>query len=80
MAMRLPRMARSSAGGQWSRSVPSNMARPLSIRPGGWGIRPSREEQVTDLPEPDSPTIPRVSPFSSEKLTPSTARYTPRRV
>jgi hypothetical protein len=28
---------------------------------------------VTDFPEPDSPTIARVLPFSTEKSTPSTA-------
>ena len=32
---------------------------------------------VTLLPEPDSPTIPRVLPRSSWKDTPSTARTTP---
>ena len=31
---------------------------------------------VTDLPEPDSPTTPRVSPSGIEKETPSTARTT----
>src|SRR3990167_9239330 len=32
---------------------------------------------VTLLPEPDSPTMPRTSPFSSVRLTPSTACITP---
>ena len=32
---------------------------------------------VTLLPEPDSPTMPSVSPGRSVKLTPSTARTTP---
>src|ERR1700682_527764 len=32
---------------------------------------------VTDLPQPDSPTTPRVSPFSMYRSTPSTARTTP---
>jgi hypothetical protein len=35
------------------------------------------ESAVTDLPQPDSPTIPSVWPFSTAKLTPSTARTTP---
>ena len=38
------------------------------------------ESAVTDLPHPDSPTIPSVRPRSTEKLTPSTARTTPSRV
>src|SRR3954468_15064460 len=33
--------------------------------------------QVTDLPQPDSPTIPSVFPFSTLKLTPSTALTMP---
>jgi len=33
--------------------------------------------QVTLLPEPDSPTIPSVWPFSTLKLTPSTALTIP---
>src|SRR3954454_11168203 len=32
---------------------------------------------VTLLPEPDSPTTPRISPSSRVRLTPSTARSTP---
>ncbi len=43
------------------------------IRPGGDGIRRITESEVTDLPQPLSPTMPRVSPFASEKLTSSTA-------
>ena len=38
------------------------------------------ERTSTDLPEPDSPTIPMVSPLSNEKLTPSTAFKIPRGV
>jgi hypothetical protein len=33
--------------------------------------------QVTLLPEPDSPTMPSVLPFSTLKLTPSTALTMP---
>src|SRR4051794_23416349 len=36
-----------------------------------------RASMVTLLPEPDSPTTPRISPSSSVRLTPSTARSTP---
>ena len=35
------------------------------------------ESAVTLLPQPDSPTMPSVSPAAIEKLTPSTARVTP---
>ena len=35
------------------------------------------ERHVTLLPQPDSPTIPSVFPFSTEKLTPSTALTMP---
>ena len=38
------------------------------------------ERTVTDLPEPDSPTMPIVRPWSSEKDTPSTALSSPRSV
>ena len=40
-------------------------------------FRPMIERQVTLLPHPDSPTIPSVFPFSTEKLTPSTALTMP---
>ncbi len=36
---------------------------PSTTRPGGLGTRRSSESEVTDLPEPDSPTIPSVSPL-----------------
>ena len=38
------------------------------------------ESAVTDLPQPDSPTMPSVLPRSTAKLTPSTARTSPDRV
>src|SRR5690242_14035401 len=53
---------------------------PETIRAGGVGNRRMIERAVTDLPQPDSPTIPSVFPFSTEKSTPSTARTTPARV
>jgi len=42
-----------------------------------FALRPMIVRQVTLLPEPDSPTIPSVSPFSTLKLTPSTALTIP---
>src|SRR4029077_15943007 len=49
-------------------------------------MRPARSRmritayEVTDLPEPDSPTMPTVSPLATRTSTCSTARTTPRRV
>ena len=40
------------------------------------GSRRTIAWQVVVFPQPDSPTRPKVSPASSEKLTPSTARTT----
>src|SRR3954465_15255563 len=48
------------------------------MRPGGCGTRPMMESAVTLLPQPDSPTMPRVRPRSRRKSTPSTARTWPR--
>ena len=36
--------------------------------PGGFGISRIAESDVTDLPDPDSPTIPIVSPLFKSKL------------
>src|SRR5689334_8519255 len=47
------------------------------MRPGGCGMRRMTLSAVTDLPEPDSPTIPSVSPLLMNRSTPSTARTTP---
>ena len=38
------------------------------------------ERESTDLPQPDSPTMPIVLPRSNENETPSTARTNPRSV
>src|SRR6185437_2310615 len=47
---------------------------------GGTGRRRMIDSAVTDLPQPDSPTIPSVLPLSTVRSTPSTARTTPARV
>jgi hypothetical protein len=80
MAICLPRTRRISAALFVSRSSPSSSTRPPTMRPAGSGTRRTSERHVTDLPDPDSPTRARVSPAFSVKLTPSTARVTPRRV
>ena len=43
------------------------------MRPGGVGMSRMIERFVTDLPEPDSPTMPSVSPRLTSNDTPSTA-------
>src|SRR5436190_5679604 len=73
IATSLPRTRRSSFFFSFSRSRPLNIAVPRTIRPGGVGIRPSSASVETLLPEPDSPTIPSVSPGKRSYETPSTA-------
>ena len=58
-------------------SVPLKSMDPPTIFPVLAGRRWMMELDVTLLPEPDSPTMPRISPFSTSKLTPSTALLTP---
>src|SRR6185436_9687033 len=77
--MRAPRICRISSSPSLRRSVPSKTIRPPTVRPGG-STRPRMEKPVTVLPQPDSPTSPRISPGLTEKLTPSTALTTPARV
>src|SRR5205823_11327351 len=72
-----PRSRRSSLFDIFRRSLPSNVASPLRIRPGGCGISPRIASWLTLLPDPDSPTMPRVSPGNTSNDTPSTAWTTP---
>ena len=57
-----------------SMSSPFRRTAPAVTTPGGEATSPSSESAVTDLPEPDSPMIPRHSPADTSKLTPSAAR------
>src|SRR5712691_2468373 len=59
------------------RSRPLKRTRPPAIRPGGCTSR-MIDKAVTDLPLPDSPTSPSVSPAPISKLTSSTAATGPR--
>src|SRR4051812_23226055 len=59
-----------------SSSCPSNIAEPANVALGE-RVRPSSVIAVTDLPEPDSPTIATISPRSISNETPSTARTVP---
>ena len=53
MAILLPRMARMPASSSLKRSWPSKIASPVSILPGGVGIRRMSDSAVTLLPEPE---------------------------
>ena len=44
--------------------LPSKSTSPPTIFAGGFGMRPMIESAVTDFPQPDSPTMPSVFPFS----------------
>src|ERR671934_1407026 len=68
-----------------SSSLAARTSSPVK-RTAPWAMRPARSRmritayEVTDFPEPDSPTMPTVSPLATRTSTCSTARTTPRRV
>ena len=70
--MRLPRIRRISTGDLASRSSPSKCIEPLTMC-AAVGSRRRIESARVVLPEPDSPTIPSVSPALSVSETSSTA-------
>src|ERR687897_3669008 len=74
-----PRTDRSSRSLICSRSRPSNSAVPPVTLPARAKI-PSNASDVTLLPQPDSPTIPSVSPGAMSNEMPLTAWIVPRRV
>ena len=80
-AIWLPRISLISLSDSCTRSLPfqEGSDRP-TMRPGGSGMSRINDNMVTDLPEPDSPTMPSVSPRRRSKLTPSTALTVPQRV
>src|SRR6478672_11138553 len=67
-----PRRSRIWSSGSDNRSVPSNWTEPVIVEPRLGSSRMIASE-VTDFPQPDSPTSPTVCPGATEKLTPSTA-------
>ena len=77
IAMSLPRTCRISASLSVRRSRSPSISEPSTTLPGGSGMRRISDMAATVLPEPDSPTMPMVSPRSSVKLTPLTAFTTP---
>ena len=78
--MRRPRTRRISRSVFSRRFSPWRRITPWTIRATGRGWSRSRDSAVIVLPQPDSPTMPSVSPSRTEKLTPSTAFTTPHRV
>ena len=70
--MRLPRMRRISPGDLASRSSPSKCIEPLTMWAAVGNNRKMDSASVV-LPEPDSPTMPSVSPARSVSETSSTA-------
>src|SRR4030095_8877512 len=75
VAIRRPRISRISPWLFFTRSSLSSSMLPLTILALG-GSRRTIVWHVVVLPQPDSPTSPKVSPASTEKLTPSTALTT----
>ncbi len=55
-----------------SRSTPNT-----SMRPATFGTRPMMVRVSTDLPAPDGPTKPRISPRLTSRLSPSSTRVVP---
>src|SRR5215472_9977513 len=77
MAISLLRILCMSCGPSGTMSLPRQRIRPSTMRPGGVGMSLSTDIAVTDLPQPDSPTKPNVSPRSTARSTPSTACTVP---
>src|SRR3954453_7922454 len=78
--MSLPRTWRISPSLSPRRSRPARWIAPDTILPGGAGTRRRIDSAVALLPQPDSPTIAKVSPGMTWNETPSTARTMPSRV
>ena len=76
IAMLAPRSLRISCSGFPTSSIPLNRIEPETTRPGG-STSPRMEKPVTDLPDPDSPARPRISPGRTVNEMPSTALTIP---
>ncbi len=75
IASSLPRSFDRSSSPLPMSSSPCSLIDPVSVAVSG--SRPMIASDVTDLPEPDSPTMPSTSPAARSKLTPRTARTAP---
>ena len=80
IAISRPRTDRSSRSLIWSRSRPSKCAVPLGDATGARAGSRAAPATVTLLPQPDSPTMPSVSPGAMSNEMPLTAWIVPRRV
>ena len=76
IAIWAPRIFRSSFSDAVTSSVPANVALPSNCAFGP-RVNPISVIAVTDLPDPDSPTIATTSPLLTVNETPSTARTIP---
>ena len=76
----LPRISLISLGDFFNKSSPLYIISPAVILPGGDGINCINDKAVILLPQPDSPTTPKVSPGLILKLTSCTAGSAPRSV
>src|SRR5271165_3554816 len=74
-----PRIRRIASSGSLSIRRPASVIRPAAMRSGG-SSRPMIAAPVSDLPAPDSPTMPNTSPGAIAKLISSIAVSIPRRV
>src|SRR6186713_575040 len=74
-----PRRSRIWSSSAARTSTPENITQPSAMRPARSRMRITANE-VTDLPEPDSPTIASVSPLATSMLMFCTALTMPRRV
>ena len=74
-----PRRSRIWSSSAARTSTPENITEPSAMRPARSRMRITANE-VTDLPEPDSPTIATVSPLATAMLMCCTALTMPRRV
>src|SRR6266404_1189811 len=72
----LPRTRRRSVASMRTTSAPSSKISPPVIRPFAGKSRNSAAARVL-FPDPDSPSTARISPASTPKLTPLSARHTP---
>src|SRR5436190_13124761 len=79
MEISRPRRSRISPSLAALTSMPENITEPSAILPARSRIRITAYD-VTDLPEPDSPTMPSVSPLPTRMSTCCTALTMPRRV
>ncbi len=77
IAILWPRSARIASIGSVVSSWPSKQIEPPTMRPVSGAISRRIDSAVTDLPQPDSPTMPSVSPAARSKEMPSTARTMP---